>query len=141
LSYNRITELDGRIFEPTNKLSTIELSRNLIRALDKDIFRNLPNLTEIDLSYNLLETLDETLFLNNPKLYRIDLNSNRIRALSGKMFQHLTKLKWLMMAANVCVDKWVRYRLMDGQDLVSPLRDVVLLRNCTINYLKNRTLG
>jgi Leucine-rich repeat (LRR) protein len=139
LGYNKIVELDDRILTPLalNVLDYLGFDGNSIKTLNKDIFRNLPHLRGLGLSNNLLETLDHTLFLNNIELLNVDLSSNKISALSSKMFQHLSKLEWLNLMDNICVNDFVRYSYPVP---ANPAADVIYLAKCN-NNLKYKRMG
>lgn len=115
---NRITSLEGMIFNGAHSLKSIDLSHNVIRSIDEFTFSNLKSLEELNLSNNRIVELDGLymsatlksldLSFNNltflfvpydafseiPKLERINLRNNSIGIDYG-IFSSNTKLKMI----------------------------------------------
>lgn len=73
---NRITSLEGMIFNGAHSLRSIDLSHNVIKSIDEFTFSNLKSLEELNLSNNQIEELDG-LYKSNT-LKSLDLSFNKL---------------------------------------------------------------
>ncbi|XP_051557132.1 carboxypeptidase N subunit 2 isoform X2 [Myxocyprinus asiaticus] len=99
LNNNKIS-LDNDIFDPLQKLETLQLRGNNLSSLPNLLFHNLHNLLELDLSLNHVSSLSADIFQNNSRLRVLSLQGNMISQLPEGIFSHLDALEDLNLRNN-----------------------------------------
>jgi Leucine-rich repeat (LRR) protein len=103
LGDNKISEISKNAFQSQQKLRELELYRNQIKNLALGVFDPLTSLTELWLQNNLIEVIDDSLFAKNMNLEKLCLNENKIVDVGPDAFQQLSKLNYLTLYGNPCM--------------------------------------
>ncbi|KAL7029516.1 hypothetical protein ACKWTF_006264 [Chironomus riparius] len=103
-------------FFPNLKLIMIENGR--IKEIHQSDLKPFPELVSLDLWENDIEVLDEGLFDFNPKLAGFWIFHNKIFHVDYQVFDNLSKLIYIDMFMNVCIDKMGSYSKSAVQQVV-----------------------
>lgn len=92
LSYNKIKDVDSKMFKGMENLGSLVLKGNQIRKIHPAAFISLKGLLQIDLSFNDLDQLNSMTFHNNADLETIRINNNmRLKTLPAEGFESMSK--------------------------------------------------
>ena len=86
LARNKITEIEGGIFDHNSDLIEVDFSRNRITSLPNLLFRNNSKLERFYCGYNNLTHIDESLFTGLTHLKEVMLNDNQLVMVPPKTF-------------------------------------------------------
>lgn len=100
LSYNRITKIDGLLFQDLNNLQFLSLEHNNIARIADGAFSNLKNLHSLSLAHNNIIEVDSSHFSNLYVLNQLFLDGNRITKVDLRSFENITKLHDLGLSGN-----------------------------------------
>lgn len=103
-------------FFPNLKLIMIEFGR--IKEIHQSDLKPFPELVSLDLWENDIEVLEEGLFDFNPNLAGFWIFHNKIFHIDYQVFDNLSKLIYIDMFMNVCIDKMGSYSKSAVQQVV-----------------------
>ncbi|XP_053615765.1 insulin-like growth factor-binding protein complex acid labile subunit [Plodia interpunctella] len=135
LSYNLITELNGKVFRNNVLLSKLYLQGNPLKVLSAEIFTHTPDLTFLDISNGALTTLwkeqnslPKTL-LNN--LTFLNVSRNRISEIKEKEIATFNKLRTFDVRYNplTCSHEFENFMIWLNKKNVSPNSDTASIAN------------
>ena len=90
LSYNLLTEIQGKPFEKLLILRVLDMSNNGISSISSTVFSDLYNLKYLHLENNMLAFLPEDIFVNLKRLHLLDISENMFPVFPPR-------LKWLTL--------------------------------------------
>lgn len=105
MSNTQLVEINAKSFQKMEELIELSLYNNKLTSVPSNAFTKLINLKSISLSSNQIEELPNGLFTNNLNLEEINLFRNKIKYLGSTLFDRLTKLIFVNVWDNVCIDK------------------------------------
>jgi hypothetical protein len=129
---NNFPTLDNSMFQKMTNLAELELSGCKIKKIDESAFSQLTKLEKLTIDHNELEVIHRSSFKRNQKLKVLLLDSNKIHSVAEGTFDELTKLAWLNLYENLCINK--RYGSSKSQVLVILSQVSSDLNNCYSNY-------
>ncbi|CAG9810574.1 unnamed protein product [Chironomus riparius] len=94
---------------------------NLTEVHQEDL-KPFSKLIEIYLEYNELEVLEEGLFDFNLDLEFIHFGDNKIVHIEPNVFDHLSKLSYLYLLSNSCIDKKVRNSTSEVKNFIQAVK-------------------
>jgi hypothetical protein len=100
-------------------LKAIEIYKSKLREIHQEDLKPFPRLVELILHYNLLEVLEEGLFDFNTDLEYIYFEGNKIVNIKPHVFDHLSRLSYLYLTFNVCIDRY-------AENSISNVRNVII---------------
>lgn len=86
-------------------LIAIYINDGILSEIHQSDLQPFPQLRYLDLFENHLEVIEADLFKFNQNLELIWLSNNRIRLVDPNVFNHLTKLSFLYMMENECIQQ------------------------------------
>jgi hypothetical protein len=129
---NIFTMIENTMFQNMNYLAELELGSCEIKSLDENAFMDLIRLEKLAIDHNKLEIIHRETFKQNKKLRELLLDSNNIHAVAEGTFDGLTKLVWVNLYENLCINKEYGYL---GSHVSIALSQVSSdLNNCNDNY-------
>ena len=87
-------------------IKVIDIGDANLKEVHQEDLKQFPKLVELHLHFNSLEVLEDGLFDFNPNLELIYLNRNKIVHIEPKIFNHLSKLRFLELRSNPCINKY-----------------------------------
>ncbi|KAL7038174.1 hypothetical protein ACKWTF_009485 [Chironomus riparius] len=99
-------------------LKAIDLQRNGLKELYQSDLKPIKGLVYLDLGVNDIEVLEDGVFDNNPHLEVISLYSNKIYQIDLHVFDSLSKLNYLVLDKNRCINKSARFDLSGVQEII-----------------------
>lgn len=103
LDNNFISSIHKNSFGNISELTRLYLRNNFLSYLHNDTFKPLPNLRRLYLSGNFIQKVFSVHF--NPKLGYVDLLFNALEVIDVNLVDKSSKLKFLGMENNICVNK------------------------------------
>ncbi|XP_076662185.1 toll-like receptor Tollo [Halictus rubicundus] len=100
LSFNRLTRIDGLVFNGLYSLQILKLENNEIETLVDGCFSSLTNLHSLALSNNKIARFDPSHTVGLSALGQLFLDSNRLRTVHRHVFDNLTDLQDLSLSGN-----------------------------------------
>lgn len=92
LSFNKIKDVDSKMFKGMENLGSLVLKGNQIRKIHPAAFSSLKSLRQIDLSFNDLDQLNFMTFHKNVELEIVQINNNmRLKTLPAEGFESMSK--------------------------------------------------
>lgn len=88
-----------------SNLLAIYMNDGVLSEIHQADLQPFPQLRYLDLFENQLEVIEADLFKFNEHLEVIWLSNNRIEHINPKVFDHLTKLNFLYLMDNVCIQQ------------------------------------
>ncbi|XP_048019538.1 carboxypeptidase N subunit 2 isoform X2 [Megalobrama amblycephala] len=122
LNNNKISILDGGIFDSLQKLEMLQLRANILLSVPDRLFHRLHKLQELDLSFNQISLVSADVFQNNSLLRVLSLQTNMIPQLPAGIFAHLDHLEELNLRSNHISD-------LSTDVFPSSLRKLILKKN------------
>ena len=105
LTEDNLKQVDNFWFLEMQKLEQLDLSYNQVKMLEDYVFEELKSLLYLNLAYNEIENISKKLFQFNINLKSINLRHNKIYSIQIGSFGNLRNLNFLILEANVCVNK------------------------------------
>lgn len=92
MSFNKIKDVDSKMFKGMENLASLVLKGNQIRKIHPAAFVSLKGLLQIDLSYNDLDQINSMTFNRNADLEIVRINNNmRLKTLPVDGFESMGK--------------------------------------------------
>jgi len=85
-------------------LRGISIYNTGLKEVHQSELRDFPKLESLWLYTSNLEVIEENLFEFNPNLEFISLHTDKISHIDPNVFDKLTKLKYLYLVSNICID-------------------------------------
>ncbi|KAM3910383.1 uncharacterized protein RB166_021014 [Leptodactylus fuscus] len=97
LQQNRLTQLEGDVFDELRNLKYLSLAEdcNGVQILSPGIFKNLGKLKSLILENMCIQSLSPDIFSNLTNLARLQLTKNGLKQINKNIFDNMTKLKYL----------------------------------------------
>jgi len=100
-------------------IKAISIRNSYLKEIHQEDLKAFPKLVELFLNENLLEVLEERLFDFNPDLQRMSFEYNKIVRIEPKIFDHLSKLGYLLLSENICINKGaIAYNSIEVKHLI-----------------------
>jgi len=113
----------NKIFKNLKGISIVSTGFKEIHQSD---LKDFPKLMNLYLYSRNIEILEENLFEFNPNLELVHLNTNKITHIDPKVFDKLTKLKYLYLQLNTCINMSAINSPTDLQSIIKTAQ-----ANCT----------
>lgn len=109
LTHNAFEQIDEAAFEGIPLVYSLNLAFNKLKSVPDNLYDPLPDLRETAICFNHLTSISQRLFAKNPNLAKLWLRQNQINAIDPAFFDHMSKLSFLMLTENVCINKmwWI----------------------------------
>ena len=91
-------------------LEILNLSENQLQKIPDEALDTLVNLKKLSLYFNRIEIITRSMFQYNDQLELLDLRQNLLKSIQIGTFQHLSKLIWLKLDNNSCINRIFIYR-------------------------------
>ena len=124
MSYNNISAIESKSFEPLKNLRILKLQGNHLSELPDSIFEKNQILEELVLSHNPLKVLHEEWFESLRNLRILDLSQTLLYSIRPETLHHLNRLDLLDLSGNLFTSVPT-----DGLKSVSSLRKLILNNN------------
>jgi Leucine-rich repeat (LRR) protein len=111
--HNEIKTIPEDTFVDMVKLEYLSLSFNHIKALPDKVFQPLVNLIGLYLHNNEITEITYNHFQENIKLEAIWLQHNELSSIDKNAFDLLTKLKFVDLIGNMCINKNFHSHIID----------------------------
>ncbi|KAL7012111.1 hypothetical protein ACKWTF_014639 [Chironomus riparius] len=108
---------------------------NLMEVHQEDL-KPFSKLVQLHLSFNKLEVLEEGLFDFNPDLEFINFWENKIVNIAPNVFDHLSKLSYLYLLSNSCIDKKAENSISEVKNVIQAAKSQCI--NSEFSSLKSQ---
>jgi hypothetical protein len=103
-------------------LKAIRISRGQMQEIHQSDLKPFPQLEHISLDYNNIQILNRELFNFNHNLKCISFEYNKISQIHQQVFDHLTKLSYLYLNNNECIDKTIKDNSAGVKELIKEIK-------------------
>ena len=115
---SNLIEIKAENFHGMQNLESLELSYNKLTSLASDTFSSITKLKYLGLSANQIEVIPSNLFSNNLNLEEINLIHNKIKYIGSGVFDHLTKMNYVFLNVNICVNICVALEILFKSSMI-----------------------
>lgn len=97
LSFNKIENITGELFEHMRSLKALHISHNKLKSFNNKFTNVLSDLTDLSLSDNEISNINLSFFR---ELINLDISRNKINAIDSSFLQDLDFLQYLDISSN-----------------------------------------